>query len=191
MSLKAGDRIGLNTKDRGKKERLAIAVHSAARSDAPRLDYCDTTNIPDFAFASKRPYCEEALNDKDVELQPRPWWIAEGKDVAITCSGTCHLFGQRRLIKNLRLDARLFKELQPRHRYRLGKQESAAELWTAYRKEFHKHKTPWAWVFEEGSLAVYTRPIEYVVARGAVTNRRTWDTPGAPSFGTRPERIRK
>jgi hypothetical protein len=36
VSLKAGDRIGLNTKDRGKKERpgLAIAVHSAARSDA-------------------------------------------------------------------------------------------------------------------------------------------------------------
>jgi hypothetical protein len=34
VSLKAGDRIGLNTKDSGKKERLAIAVHSAARSDA-------------------------------------------------------------------------------------------------------------------------------------------------------------
>ena len=34
MSLKAGDRIGLNTKDSGKKERLAIAVHIAARSDA-------------------------------------------------------------------------------------------------------------------------------------------------------------
>ena len=74
--------------------------------------------------------------------------------------------------------------MQPRHRYRVGISESKEELWAAFREEF-PYKNPTAWLFKEGSLRMYSRPVEYVV-KGGVSVRRMWHTPGHPSYGTAP-----
>ena len=65
-----------------------------------------------------------------------------------------------------------------------GDQPRFEELWAAFREEF-PYKNPTAWLFKEGSLRMYSRPVEYVV-KGGVSVRRMWHTPGHPSYGTAP-----
>jgi hypothetical protein len=184
LSLNRSERGDNNKTNRSKKEALALAVLAAAGKCTPRLDM-SRADLPEHIMMLSPDWAKEvAAERKSVELREGPYNKPKGTEVSVCASGTYHVSGLEIFDRNVRLDANLLKALQPRHRYRVGISESKEELWAAFREEF-PYKNPTAWLFKEGGLRMYSRPVEYVV-KGGVSVRRMWHTPGHPSYGTAP-----
>ena len=184
LSLNRSERGDNNKTNRSKKEALALEVLAAAGKCTPRLDM-SRADLPEHIMMLSPDWAKEhAAERKSVELREGPYNKPKGTEVSVCASGTYHASGLQIFDRNVRLDANWLKALQPRHRYRVGISESKEELWAAFREEF-PYKNPTAWLFKEGGLRMYSRPVEYVV-KGGVSVRRMWHTPGHPSYGTAP-----